>query len=226
MFPTQGDVLPSKHLHQADPVELAAMIGCKGHYRIVRTPWTGSWALLTYGNRQVYVPASCRQSLLQAAHAAMHDGMGSTGYLLKKAFYWPTLAEDARQFTQACRAIHTTKAQRREQGPPPPPRDRNPEPEVEQKPRPARPRARTRGRHSGTPRGRLRAPWWQRWTQTPGATRTSTSEAINRLKRTRRGWRGTNRQQEGPWAGLDQDPVQSRLPFWSSTPTRPICGRG
>ena len=52
MFPTQGDVLPSEHLHQADPVELAAMIGCKGHYRIVRTPWTGSWALLTYGNRQ------------------------------------------------------------------------------------------------------------------------------------------------------------------------------
>ena len=159
MFPTQGDVLPSEHLHQADPVELAAMIGCKGHYRIVRTPWTGSWALLTYGNRQVYVPASCRQSLLQAAHAAMHDGMGSTGYLLKKAFYWPTLAEDARQFTQACRAIHTTKAQRREQGPPPPPRDRNPEPEVEQKPWPARPRAGTRGR---------RPPLWNPTRQTQG----------------------------------------------------------
>ena len=61
MFPTQGDVLPSKHSHQADPVELAAMISYQGHYRIVQTPWTGSWALLTYsGNRRVYVPASCR----------------------------------------------------------------------------------------------------------------------------------------------------------------------
>ena len=39
----------------------------------------------------------------------MHEGMGSTGYLLKKAFYWPTLTEDARQYTQACRAIHTTR---------------------------------------------------------------------------------------------------------------------
>ena len=153
MFPKQGDVLPSEHPHQADPVELAAMIGCRSHYRIIRTPWTGSWALMTYGNHRVFVPASCRRPLIQAAHAAMHEGMGTTGYLLKKAFYWPTLTEDARQFTQACHAIRTKRTQRIGQGPPAPPRSGDMEPTAEPNPRPAARRKGNRG-----PRPSLRSP--------------------------------------------------------------------
>ena len=41
------------------------MVNRKDQYYIIRTAWTGSWALLTYGSgRHVYVPVSCRQALL------------------------------------------------------------------------------------------------------------------------------------------------------------------
>ena len=41
--------------------------------------------------------------LLQSAHAASRAGMGATCHLLKKAFYWPSLDEDARQYAWTCK---------------------------------------------------------------------------------------------------------------------------
>ena len=105
VFPTQGRTLPGEPSPPADPSELAAMVTRKAKYHIIRTAKVGSWALLTYGSgRRVYVPVGCRQMLLQSAHAASMAGMGATCHLLKKAFYWPSLDEDARQYTRACKA--------------------------------------------------------------------------------------------------------------------------
>ena len=41
--------------------------------------------------------------LLQSAHAASRAGMGATCHLLKKAFYWPSLDEDARRYSWTCK---------------------------------------------------------------------------------------------------------------------------
>ena len=95
-----------------DPVELAAMVNDKDQYHIIHSAWTGSFSLLIHGDDRVYVPASGRRALIQAAHTAMHEGMGPTNHLLKGEFYWPTLEEDIRQFTGACRALKTRKARR------------------------------------------------------------------------------------------------------------------
>ena len=104
-FPSHARALPTSPSLRVDPGELAAMITRKGKYRIIRTANVKSWSLLTYGSgRQVYAPAECRLLLLAAAHAAAMAGMGAPCHLLKKAFYWPSLDEDARQYTRACRA--------------------------------------------------------------------------------------------------------------------------
>merc|ERR1711917_120387 len=118
-FPTQGRTLPGEPSPPADPDELAAMITRKAKYYIIRTARAGSWALLTYGSgRRVYVPVRCRQALLQSAHAAMMAGMGATCHLLKKAFYWPSLDEDARRYTRACKAQRRLRTRRGRRCPP------------------------------------------------------------------------------------------------------------
>ena len=86
MFPMQGDVQPADRQRNANSAELLAMINDMEQYRIIQSAWTGSFALLVHGDNHVYVPASCRRPLIQAAHAAMHEGMGSTRHLLESGF--------------------------------------------------------------------------------------------------------------------------------------------
>ena len=112
MFPTPGDSMLADYQQDADPVELAAMVNDMDQYRIIRSAWTCSFSLLIHGDDRVYVPVSGRRALIQAAHAVMHEGMGSTNLLLEGDFYWPTLEEDTRQFTGACRALKARRAQR------------------------------------------------------------------------------------------------------------------
>ena len=42
--------------------------------------------------------------LLQAAHAASHQGLGRMRDLLEKSFYWPRMALDAQRYIQVCLA--------------------------------------------------------------------------------------------------------------------------
>ena len=56
--------------------------------------------------------------LLQSAHAASRAGMGATCHLLKKAFYWPSLDEDARQYSWTCKVQRRLRTGRGRRGPP------------------------------------------------------------------------------------------------------------
>ena len=120
VFPSQRRTLTGGPSLQADPGELAAMITRKGKYRIIRTANVKSWSLLTYGSgRQVYAPAECRLLLLAAAHAAAMAGMGAPCHLLKKAFYWPSLDEDARKYAWTCKIQRRRRSGRKQRAPQP-----------------------------------------------------------------------------------------------------------
>ena len=56
--------------------------------------------------------------LLQSAHTASRAGMGATCHLLKKAFYWPSLDEDARRYSWACKVQRRLRTGRGRRGPP------------------------------------------------------------------------------------------------------------
>merc|ERR1711917_51418 len=62
-----------------------------------------------YEDDRIYVPRRGRYALIQAAHAAAHQGLGSTRGLLEKSFFWPCMARDARRYVDACRAARTVK---------------------------------------------------------------------------------------------------------------------
>ena len=62
-----------------------------------------------YENDRIYVPRRGRHALIQAAHAAAHQGMGSTRSLLERSFYWPCMARDARRFVDTCRAVQAAR---------------------------------------------------------------------------------------------------------------------
>ena len=110
--------MPGGPSPRVDPGELAAMITHKGKYRIIRTANVKSWSLLTYGSgRQVYAPAECRLLLLAAAHAAAMAGMGAPCHLLKKAFYWPSLDEDARKYAWTCKIQRRRRSGRKQRAP-------------------------------------------------------------------------------------------------------------
>ena len=59
-----------------------------------------------YGNNRIVIPPRGRYALMQAAHAATHQGLGSPLELLKRSFYWPYMHRDVNQYEQACRAVH------------------------------------------------------------------------------------------------------------------------
>ena len=119
-FPSHARALPTSPSLRVDPGELAAMITRKGKYRIIRTANVKSWSLLTYGSgRQVYAPAECRLLLLAAAHAAAMAGMGAPCHLLKKAFYWPSLDEDARKYAWTSKIQRRRRSGRKQRAPQP-----------------------------------------------------------------------------------------------------------
>ena len=98
-FPAQGDPESPHSNPDADPAELTAMLEESEQYRVICRTGTGHRALLIYNDERVYVPAGSRRALIQAAHSATHQGMGPTGQLLRREFYWPTLEDDVHQFT-------------------------------------------------------------------------------------------------------------------------------
>merc|ERR1711923_105398 len=119
VFPSHKRALPTGPLLRVDPGELAAMFTRKAKYHIIRTANVKSWSLLTYGRgRQVYAPAGCRPMLLAAAHAAAMAGMGAPCHLLKKAFYWPSLDEDARKYAWTCKIQQRRRSGRKQRAPP------------------------------------------------------------------------------------------------------------
>ena len=67
------------------------------------------YELLVYEDHRIVVPRSGRHALIQAAHAAAHQGMGSMRSLLEKSFYWPNMQHNAHRFVQACRAVQARK---------------------------------------------------------------------------------------------------------------------
>ena len=78
--------------------------------------------MLVYEDHRIVVPRSYRLTLIQAAQAAAHEGLGDTRSLLKWSFYWPNMPHDARRFTQACQAIQArgiTSPGRQKPGHPP-----------------------------------------------------------------------------------------------------------
>ncbi|MEC7001646.1 MAG: integrase zinc binding domain-containing protein, partial [Actinomycetota bacterium] len=62
-----------------------------------------------YADDRIYVPRRGRYALIQAAHAAAHQGFGSTRGLLEKSFYWPYMSHDARRYVDACRAARAVR---------------------------------------------------------------------------------------------------------------------
>ena len=64
------------------------------------------YELLVYEDHRIVVPRSGRHALLQAAHAAAHQRLGSTRKLLERSFYWPNMQYDAYHYEQACREAH------------------------------------------------------------------------------------------------------------------------
>merc|ERR1711917_209299 len=62
-----------------------------------------------YEDDRIYVPCRGRYALIQAAHTAAHQGLGSTRGLLEKSFFWPCMARDARRYVDACRAARVAK---------------------------------------------------------------------------------------------------------------------
>ena len=64
---------------------------------------------MVYEDDRIYVPRRGRHALIQAAHAAAHQGMGSTRSLLERSFYWPCMACDARRFVDTCCAVQAVK---------------------------------------------------------------------------------------------------------------------
>ena len=62
------------------------------------------YELLVYDDHRVVVPRNGRYALLQAAHAASHQGLGRMRDLLEKSFYWPRMTLDAQRYAQVCLA--------------------------------------------------------------------------------------------------------------------------
>ena len=78
-------------------------------FRIYQSRRAQDYDLLVYEDDRIYVPRRGRHALIQAAHAAAHQGMGSTRSLLERSFYWPYMACDARRFVETCRAVQAVK---------------------------------------------------------------------------------------------------------------------
>merc|ERR1712131_340490 len=64
-------------------------------------------------------PAERRLLLLAAAHAAAMAGMGAPCHLLKKAFYWPSLDEDARKYAWTSKIQRRRRSGRKQRAPRP-----------------------------------------------------------------------------------------------------------
>ena len=73
------------------------------------------YELLVYEDHRIVVPRCGQHALLQAAHAAAHQRLGSTRSLLEKSFYWPNMQHDAYHYVQACRAVHKKRITPHEQ---------------------------------------------------------------------------------------------------------------
>ena len=86
-----------------------AMMDERNKYWIFQGGRTRDYELLVYEDHRIVVPQSGRHALLQAAHAAAHQRMGSTRSLLERSFYWPNMQHDAYHFVQACRAVQAKK---------------------------------------------------------------------------------------------------------------------
>ena len=82
--------------------ETSTLINERFKFRIYQSRRAQDYNLLVYEDDRIYVPRRSRYALIQATHAAAHQGMGSTGSVLERSFYWPYMAQDARRFVQAC----------------------------------------------------------------------------------------------------------------------------
>ena len=84
--------------------ETSTLISERFKFRIYKSRRAQDYDLLVYEDDRIYVPRRGQSALIQAAHAAANQGMGSTRSLLEKSFYWPHMVRDAHRFVQACRA--------------------------------------------------------------------------------------------------------------------------
>ncbi|MEC7000636.1 MAG: hypothetical protein VXX04_02220, partial [Actinomycetota bacterium] len=89
--------------------ETDTMLEAKLKFRIHKSRRGQDYDLLVYENDRIYVPRRGRYALIQAAHAAAHQGLGSTRGLLEKSFFWPCMARDARRYVDARRAARVAK---------------------------------------------------------------------------------------------------------------------
>merc|ERR1712155_262533 len=100
----EGTGLGARSLAETD-----TMLKDRFKFRIYRSRRGQDYDLLVYENDRIYVPRRGRYALIQAAHAAAHQGFGSTRGLLEKSFYWPYMSHDARRYVDACRAARAVR---------------------------------------------------------------------------------------------------------------------
>ena len=82
--------------------ELVIMVNERDRFWVLQGGRDWDYELLVYGDHRIVVPRSGRHALLQAAHAASHQGLGRMRDLLEKSFYWPRMDLDAQRYIQVC----------------------------------------------------------------------------------------------------------------------------
>ena len=97
------DVRASRLPHDSHP-ELVTMMNERDRFWILQGGRDWDYELLVYDDHRVVVPRNGRYALLQAAHAASHQGLGRMRDLLEKSFYWPRMTLDAQRYAQVCLA--------------------------------------------------------------------------------------------------------------------------
>ena len=97
------DVQASRLPHGSHP-ELMTMVNERDRFWILQGGRDWDYKLLVYDDHRVVVPRNGRYALLQAAHAASHQGLGRMRDLLEKSFYWPRMTLDAQRYAQVCLA--------------------------------------------------------------------------------------------------------------------------
>ena len=89
--------------------EMNAMLQVRREFRVLKSSRDQDYDLLVYGNNRIYVPRRGRYALIQAAHSAAHQGLGSMQGLLESSFFWPGMAQDIRRYAEICRFARATR---------------------------------------------------------------------------------------------------------------------
>lgn len=108
-------------VHQRDNVDVqAARNSTSLNLKLLQVPGTDAkvWCDVSSSTVRPFVTADMRRAAIANQHNLSHPGVRATGKLVKKAFVWPSIDKDVKEFVRACPECQRNKVTRHTRTPP------------------------------------------------------------------------------------------------------------